>query len=129
MLISKSKLNVKDNSGILVAQCIQPQRSKKSQKACRIGDFMKATIKKGSVKSSSLRLKNITGSDRLKNLVVIQTKKALRRLDGSVLKFPSNSGVTINERRMPLFKRVAGAVPLELKKSCGSVLNIARIII
>jgi ribosomal protein L14 len=129
MIISKTKLNVKDNSGILVAQCIQPQRSKKSQKPCQIGDFLKATIRKGSLKSTTQRVKNLTGSERLKNLVVIQTRKVLRRLDGSAIKFPSNCGVTVNERRLPLFKRVTGAVPLELKKSCGSVLNIAKILL
>lgn len=128
MLISRSKLNVKDNSGILVAQCIQAQRSKKSQKPCQIGDFLKASVKKGSSKLKLLKLKTPTSEKGLKNLVVFQTKKSLRRLDGSAIRFNSNSGVIVNERRIPVFKRVAGVVPLELKKTCSSILNLAKTI-
>jgi ribosomal protein L14 len=137
MLISRSKLIVKDNSGAILAQCIQVQRSKKSQKPCQIGDFLKATVKKGSAKSQTLhgmqnraqRLKKLTGSDRLRNLVVIQTKSALRRLDGGAIRFNANCGVTVNERRLPLFKRVTSVVPFELKKKCNTVLNLARAVI
>jgi large subunit ribosomal protein L14 len=126
MLISRSKLIVKDNSGIILAQCIQVQRSKKSQKPCKIGDFLKATIKKGSAKSQTQRLKKLTGSERLRNLVVIQTRSALRRLDGGAIRFNANCGVTVNEKRLPLFKRVTSVVPFELKKKCNPVLNLAR---
>nr|AOC61546.1 ribosomal protein L14 [Gloeotilopsis planctonica] len=129
MLISRSKLNVKDNSGIQIAQCIQAQRSKKSLKPCQIGDFLKASVKKGSSKLKLLKLKAPTSEKSLKNIVLFQTKKTLRRLDGSAIRFNSNSGIIVNERKLPLFKRVTGVVPLELKKSCSSVLNLAKNII
>lgn len=119
MLIPRSKLNVKDNSGIIIVQCIQVRKSKKTQKPCRIGDFLKATIKKGSAKSQTQRLKKLAASECLRDLVVIQTRSALRRLDGSAIRFNANCGVTVNERKLPLFKRVTSVVPFELKKAAA----------
>nr|YP_010733795.1 ribosomal protein L14 [Gayralia brasiliensis]YP_010733824.1 ribosomal protein L14 [Monostroma nitidum]WEG93066.1 ribosomal protein L14 [Gayralia brasiliensis]WEG93095.1 ribosomal protein L14 [Monostroma nitidum] len=128
MLIPKSKLYVKDNSGVLIAQCIKVHKSKKSQKPCKIGDSLKATIKKHSKKSQQVT-KKVNSSTQLRDLVIIQTKKSLRRLDGSALRFNTNCGVTINSRKQPLFKRITTVVPLELKKGCISVVNLAKAVI
>lgn len=133
MLITRSKINVKDNSGITLVQCIQIQKSKKNKKPCKIGGFLKAAIKKGNVKSltrglksNAQRLKKLTGPERLHDLVVIQTRKSLRRLDGSAIRFNANSAVTVNSRRLPLFKRVNGLVPFEVKKACSPLLSLAK---
>ena len=124
MLISGSKITTKDNSGAVFAQCIQVTKAKKSKKPGIIGDFIKVTIKKT---KSKFKLKK--SGESLCNLVIIQTKKSLRRLDGGALRFNLNSGVTINEKKQPLFKRVTTVVPFELKKSCGEVLNLAKSVI
>jgi ribosomal protein L14 len=129
MLISGSKLTVKDNSGVIIAQCIQVTKSKNSKKPAKVADFIKATVKKGSAKSQAQKLKKAAGSDRLRNLVIIQTKKSLRRLDGGSIRFNINSGVTVNDRKLPFFKRVTTVVPFELKKTCGKVLNLAKSVI
>lgn len=134
MLTSKSLINVKDNSGVIIAQCIQVRSAKKSKKPCTVGDFVKATVKKGSAhiglhKSKATqgqKSKKIAGQERLRNLAIIQTRKSLRRLDGSGIRFNINGGVTVNERKLPLFKRVTAAVPFELKKNCSELINLAR---
>ena len=134
MLTSKSLINVKDNSGVIIAQCIQVSKAKKSKKPCTVGDFVKATVKKQSAhiglhKSKATqgqKSKKIAGQERLRNLAIIQTKKSLIRLDGSAIRFNINGGVTVNERKLPLFKRVTAAVPFELKKNCSELINLAR---
>lgn len=126
MLTSGSKLTVKDNSGIILAQCIQITKAKKSKSPGIVGDFIKATIRKISAKSQPQKP---VGNQCLRNLVIIQSKKVLRRLDGGALSFSENSGVIVNEKKLPLFKRVSTVVPLELKKNCGEVLNLAKSVI
>ncbi len=141
MLTSKSLINVKDNSGIITVQCIQVIKAKKSKKPCTVGDFIKATVKKGSAHigtrvkpgqnkgSGSGSVATTTKKECLRNLTIIQTRKKIRRLDGSAIRFNLNSGVTVNERKQPLFKRVTAVVPFELKKSCSELLNLAKNVI
>jgi ribosomal protein L14 len=131
MLISGSKLNIKDNSGATIAQCIQVTKSKKSKKPAKVADFIKATIKKGTSKLQVQKSKKTTsgGTTRLRDLVIIQTRKALRRLDGGAIRFNLNCGVSVSDRKLPSFKRVTTVVPFELKKSCGKILNLAKSII
>ena len=90
MLIARSCIHIKDNSGIVIAQCIQEQRSKKTQKPCTIGDFFKGAIKKGGSKTQGPKQKSQNGSESLRDFIVIQTKKSLRRLDGSSIRFNNN---------------------------------------
>jgi large subunit ribosomal protein L14 len=132
MLITRSKLKVKDNSGASLARSIQIQRSKRSQKPCRIGDFLKVTVKGSLNNNKGSGKKKVFKAERLRSLIVIQTKKALRRSDGSAIRFNSNSGVTVDlKTTIPslLFKRVTTVVPFELKKVLGSVLNLAKSVI
>ena len=137
MLIPKSNINIKDNSGIVLAQCTQVEKSKKNRKPCGVGGFLKATIKKGAIKSQTSRTikgapqkqRKLRGTDCLHDLAIIQTKKALRRLDGSMLRFNSNSGVLVNKTRLPIYRKVNAIVPMELKKRCSPLLSLARNVI
>jgi len=130
MLYSRSKLKIKDNSGIIIAQVIQTKKSKNSMKPCITGDFLKASVKKGRSSlhkvTASSKVQNLTGSNRLHNFVVVNTKKSLRRYDGTALRLNTNSAITINDRKLALFKKVSGVVTFELKKNCSSVLNLAK---
>ena len=139
MLITRSKINVRDNSGINLVQCIQTKKSNNNKKPCKIAGFLKGAIKKGKVKSltrggvtksSIQRQKKSTGRDALHDLVVIQTRKSLRRLDGSAIRFCANSAVIVKQKTLlPVFKRVTGLVPFEVKKTCTVLLNLARKVI
>lgn len=126
MLYSQTKFTVKDNSGIIVAQVIQTQRSKRSQKPCGVGDYLKGTVCRSKTRSSN---KSLSLSNVLFSFLVIKTRKSLRRPDGSALRLNENSGVTFNDKKVPLFKRVNSLVPFELKKVNPSVLTLAKTVI
>ena len=74
-----------------------------------IGDIVKAPIKEaapdGAVKKSELV-----------NAVVVRTKKAIRRADGSYLRFDSNAVVIIDEEGNPRGTRIFGPVARELRE-------------
>ena len=74
-----------------------------------IGDIVKAHIKEaapdGAVKKSELV-----------NAVVVRTKKAIRRADGSYLRFDSNAVVIIDEEGNPRGTRIFGPVARELRE-------------
>ena len=47
--------------------------------------------------------------------VVVRTKKEIRRVDGSYIRFDDNSAVLINNQREPLGTRIFGPVARELR--------------
>jgi len=50
------------------------------------------------------------------NAVVVRTKKAIRRPDGSVLRFDSNAVVIIDKDKNPKGTRIFGPVARELRE-------------
>jgi large subunit ribosomal protein L14 len=47
--------------------------------------------------------------------VVVRSKKALRRPDGSVIRFDTNSAVLIDAQKQPIGTRIFGPVARELR--------------
>jgi large subunit ribosomal protein L14 len=110
-----SFLDVADNTGAKVCMCIKVLGGSKKRYA-RIGDVIVASVKKalpgGEVKAGDV----IRG-------VVVRTKKATRRDDGSYVRFDSNALVIIDAEQNPKGTRIFGAVARELRE-----MNFARII-
>ena len=48
--------------------------------------------------------------------VIVRTRKAVRRLDGSVIRFDSNSAVLIDAQKQPIGTRIFGPVA---RPNCG----------
>ena len=107
MLQLRSILDVADNSGAKRAAAIGVLGS--NQTYAHIGDVIKAhileaapdgTVKKGDVVDA----------------VVVRTKQAIRRNDGSYLRFDSNAIVIIDKELNPRGTRIFGPVARELRE-------------
>ena len=106
MLQLRSILQVADNTGAKRAATIGVLGP--NQRYARVGDIIKAHIKEaapdGTVKKGDVV-----------NAVVVRTRKAIRRDDGSYLRFDSNAIVIIDKDNNPRGTRIFGPVPRELR--------------
>jgi large subunit ribosomal protein L14 len=107
MIQTESMLDVADNSGAKRVQCIKVLGGSHRRYAC-IGDIIKVTVKeaipRGRVKKGQVL-----------NAVVVRTRKGVRRPDGSVIRFDTNSAVLLNANDAPMGTRIFGPVTRELR--------------
>ncbi len=107
MIQEMTMLDVADNSGAKRAQCITVLGGSRRRYAS-LGDIIVATVKKalpnGEVKSGQV----IKG-------VVVRTSKAVRRNDGTYIRFDTNAMVVIDADKNPKGTRIFGAVARELR--------------
>ena len=107
MVQQQSLLNVADNSGakeIMVIRVLGGSRKRFG----RIGDIVVASVKE------AIPNGNVKKGDVVK-AVVVRTKKELRRVDGSYIKFDDNACVLIKDDKSPIGTRVLGPVARELR--------------
>ncbi|MEH6650405.1 MAG: 50S ribosomal protein L14 [Motiliproteus sp.] len=108
MIQTESILDVADNSGAKRVQCIKVLGGSHRRYA-RIGDIIKITVKeaipRGKVKKGQVL-----------KAVVVRTRKGVRRPDGSVIRFDTNSAVLLNDAsEQPIGTRIFGPVTRELR--------------
>ena len=107
MLQLCSVCEVADNTGAKRAAIIGVLGESKSYG--EIGDVVKAHIKEaapdGAVKKSEVV-----------DAVIVRTKKAIRRTDGSYLRFDNNAVVIIDAEKNPRGTRIFGPVARELRE-------------
>lgn len=108
MIQTESMLDVADNSGAKRVQCIKVLGGSHRRYA-RIGDIIKVTVKeaipRGKVKKGQVL-----------KAVVVRTRKGVRRADGSIIRFDTNSAVLLNDsNEQPVGTRIFGPVTRELR--------------
>lgn len=108
MIQTESMLDVADNSGAKRVQCIKVLGGSHRRYA-RIGDIIKVTVKeaipRGKVKKGQVL-----------KAVVVRTRKGVRRSDGSIIRFDTNSAVLLNDAsEQPIGTRIFGPVTRELR--------------
>ncbi len=108
MIQERSVLKVADNSGAKIVRCFRILGGSKRRYA-GVGDVVVA-----SVQSAEPR-KSVKKKDVVKVLVV-RTKNALRRKDGSYVRFDENAVVLIDAKKEPVATRIFGPLPRELKE-------------
>ncbi len=118
MVQMQSYLKVADNTGARELMCIRVLGGSKKRYAC-IGDVIVATVKKvtpgGMVKKGEVV-----------KAVVVRTVNAIRRRDGSYIRFDENAAVIIREDKNPRGTRIFGPVARELReKSYMKILSLA----
>lgn len=112
MIQNQTEILVKDNSGVLKGRCIN-----KGKRYASAGARIKVAVLKT---KAAYKQKKAFKKNALQDLLLIQTKKALIRHDGSTLTFNGNKGVCITQGQRGLqlgFKRINTAVPFEVKQS------------
>ena len=108
MIQERSILKVADNSGAKVVRCFRILGGTRRRYA-GVGDIIVA-----SVQSAEPR-KTVKKKDVVK-VLVIRTKNALRRKDGSYVRFDENAVVLMDAKKEPVATRIFGPLPRELKE-------------
>ena len=107
MIQMQSVLDVADNSGAKKLLCIKVLGGSK-RKYASVGDVIVVSVKEaipnGKVKKGSVA-----------KAVIVRTSKELRRMDGSYIRFDTNSAVLINNDGEPIGTRIFGPVARELR--------------
>jgi large subunit ribosomal protein L14 len=107
MLQMTSHMDIADNTG--AKSCLMIRRYGQIARYARVGDEImvnirdatpEATVKKGTVSRA----------------VVVRTRSAIHRNDGSVLRFDNNAVVLINEDGTPKGTRIYGPIARELRQ-------------
>lgn len=101
-------LDVADNSGAKKIACIQLLGGSSGQFG-HVGDVITASVKEatpdGTVKKGQVV-----------QAVIVRTRWAQRRKDGSYIRFDTNSAVLIDAQREPVGTRVFGPIARELRE-------------
>ncbi|MCK4775993.1 MAG: 50S ribosomal protein L14 [Candidatus Krumholzibacteria bacterium] len=108
MIRQETILKVADNSGAKSLLCIRVLGGTR-KKYARIGDLISVSVKVampgGLVKKGQVA-----------KAVVVRTKKEIRRIDGSYIRFDENAAVIINDAKEPVGTRIFGPVARELRE-------------
>lgn len=118
MIQMQTRLKVADNTGAKDVMCIKVLGGSKRRYAA-IGDVVVASVKKalpgGSVKQGDV----VKG-------VIVRQRKAVRRDDGSYVRFDSNAIVLLDNNNEPRGTRIFGAVARELRaKNFMKIVSLA----
>ncbi len=124
MVQPETMLEIADNSGVKVAMCIRVHGKGSARGEFRrsmgyVGDIISVAIKK-SLPTCQLDDKKVH------KCVIIRTSSAIRRPDGSYVRFDNNAAVMIDGEGNPIGTRIFGAVPRELRdKNYMKIISLA----
>lgn len=122
MIQPQSMLKVADNSGAKIIQCIRVLGGTRRRYA-QIGDIIVGTVKVAEPR------RPVKKHDIVK-AVIIRQKKALRRPDGSYIRFDDNAVVILETGNNPKGGRIFGPVARELReKGFEKIINLASDIV
>jgi large subunit ribosomal protein L14 len=107
MIQQESRLKVADNSGAKSILCIRVLGGTKRRYA-HVGDIIVASVKDANP-SGNVKKKSVVKA------VVVRTTNAIKRKDGSTIRFDENAAVIIGDDKQPKATRVFGPVPRELR--------------
>lgn len=107
MIQVQSVLDVADNSGARKVFCIKVLGGSKRRYA-NIGDVIVVSIR-DALPNSKVKKGSVMKA------VVVRSRKGLRRPDGSIIRFDTNSAVLIDNQQQPIGTRIFGPVARELR--------------
>jgi len=118
MIQVQTELNVADNTGAKIVECIKVLGGSKRRYAS-VGDLIVVSVKdaipNGKVKKGSVH-----------RAVVVRTKFSIYRNDGSKVKFDNNAVVITDEKGEPIGTRIFGPVTRELRiKGQSKIISLA----
>lgn len=111
-----SRLEVADNTGAKKVRMIR--RIGQNKKTASVGDIIVCHVKESTTEAS---VKKGT----VVRAVVVRTKSALRRIDGSYLRFDENAVVIVNNDGTPKGTRIFGPVARELRQKYMKIISLA----
>jgi large subunit ribosomal protein L14 len=111
-----SRLEVADNTGAKKVRMIR--RIGQNKKTASIGDIIVCHVKESTTEAA---VKKGT----VVRAVVVRTKTAVRRRDGSYLRFDENACVIVNDDGTPKGTRIFGPVARELRQKYMKIISLA----
>lgn len=131
----QTMVDVADNTGAKRAMVINvprgstARRGKPRLKTASVGDIVMVTVKKALPNSdfSGGNDRKERSARRRARAVVVRTKRATRRTDGSYVRFDSNAVVLLDANNEPRGTRIFGAVARELReKGFMKIISLAE---
>jgi large subunit ribosomal protein L14 len=110
-------LDVADNTGAREAMCIKVLGGS-GRRYAHVGDVIVVAIKKATPGGEVKKGEVARG-------VIVRTKKAVRRADGSVVRFDSNALVLLDVQGNPRGTRIFGPVARELRQKFMKIVSLA----
>ncbi len=118
MIQQETRLKVADNTGAKELLCIHVMGGS-NKKYASVGDVIKATVKDA---TPNMPVKKSDVVD----AVIVRTTAAIKRNDGSVIRFDENAAVIITKDGAPRGTRVFGPVARELReKNFMKIISLA----
>ncbi len=119
MIQAETWLKVADNSGAREIECFKVLGGSKRRYA-GIGDIIVASVKSSEPRST------IKSGDVVR-AVIVRQKKAIRRKDGSYIRFDENAAVIVDpESKEPKATRIFGPIARELRdKGYNKIVSLA----
>ncbi len=117
MIAEEAELLVADNSGAKRVQCFRVLGQRK--RYAYVGDVIKVSVKEA-------QPNGMVKKGQVCNALIVRTRHALRRQDGSHLRFDNNAVVILDANENPIGSRIFGPVARELReKNYMKVVSLA----
>lgn len=117
LIFRKTRLNVADNTGILIVECIAPKNGSDS---CGPGDIIKVCVKKATPEARKYWKST-------HNAIVVRTTGRSRGALGDLSSFSDNAAVILGANGEPMGTRVLG--PISRKVKNRKVLSMAKVVV
>ena len=101
-------LNVADNSGAKIIQCINVPGGTRKRYA-QLGDMIVGVVKKAEPRK-------LVKKHEVVKAVIVRQRKEFRRKDGSYIRFDDNAVVVLGEGKVPKGGSILGPIAKEVKE-------------
>lgn len=122
-------MQVIDNSGALIVECVNVLKHKVNHGYGGVGDEIVCVVKRArpvaaSALASTTAVKVRKGD--VRRAVIVRTKKSFPRPDGRIVSFDDNAAILLNNKKEMLGTRINGPVSAELRtKGWGKIISLA----
>lgn len=122
-------LQVIDNSGAVLVECVNILKNKVTNGWGSVGDEIVCVVKQArpvtAAAQQSLTAVKVKQGD-VRRAVIVRTRKAVRRPDGRMIRFDDNAAILLNNKREMLGTRIGGVVSADLRmKGWGKIVSLA----
>lgn len=129
MIGLKGTLNVIDNSGALLVECVNVLKNKVNNGHGSVGDEIVCVVKRArpisAATQASVNAVKVRKGD-VRRAVIVRTRKEVIRPDGTSVRFDDNAAVLLNNKREMLGTRIGGIVSADLRlKGWSKIVSIA----
>ncbi len=107
MIQAGTRLKVADNTGAKIIECFKVIGGSRRRYA-KIGDIIVASVKEAEPRGSVKRKEKVKA-------VIVRQKKAIRRKDGSYIRFDDNAAIILDGKE-PKGTRVFGPIAREVRE-------------